>query len=139
MAWTYDWTTRIDPYGKPTGIFDVTPFPITETSTHYTVQNENWTNTYVLGTLYFVDGAAADDTGDGLTFATPKKTLSAAIALITSTNNATIIIRGAHDAFNGEYIGYGYTSKMGISNTQRVMWASYRMGYGRLRKRNRAP
>lgn len=42
------------------------------------------------GTIYYVDAAQADDTGDGLSPSTAKKTIGAAIALLTTGDAITI-------------------------------------------------
>jgi hypothetical protein len=101
--WTYDWSARTDRHGKTTGIYATTPFPITESTSAYTVTNDDHPDgiTFNLGTLYFVDGAAANDSGAG-TWPSPWKSITNAIANVAS-GNKTIVVRGAHDAFDGIY------------------------------------
>lgn len=125
-AWSYDWSTRVDQYGKPAGIFTSTPFPLTESSTSYWITNDEGGVEYNLGTLYFVDGAKADDTGDGLSLANAKKTVDAAITAAGS-GNKTILVRGAHDAFDGVYAekNLTLTGHSGTDNTHRFMVCGY--------------
>ena len=131
-AWLFSWATRTDHHGKPAGHFATTPFPIYETNTTYTVTNDESPNgkTFSLGSLYFVDGAKADDTGDGLSLATAKKTITAAYNAAGS-GNKTILIRGAHDAFNGIYTTnatetvLSWAMKAGAGDTNRYMWCGY--------------
>ena len=44
------------------------------------------------GTIFYVDSAAADDTGDGLTAATAKKTIDAGVNLCTANNGDVVLI-----------------------------------------------
>jgi len=54
--------------------------------------------TQAIGNSYFVDAARPDDTGDGTTWATAKKTINAAIGLCTANNNDYIFIKaGSYD------------------------------------------
>jgi hypothetical protein len=130
QGWTFDWSMCTDPYNKPRGIYEQTPFPITESSTSYTVTNEDYPNgiTFDLGTLYFVDGAVADDSGDG-TWARPFKTITHAISAVTS-GNKTVVVRGPHGAFDGTYVGSydmqaGTPVRSGTDDTHRYMIVGY--------------
>ena len=53
--WEFSWDVRTDRDGKPAGIYETTPYPIDETSTSYTITNDDGTKTYELGTKYYVD------------------------------------------------------------------------------------
>lgn len=128
VAWTFNWSNPVDQMGKPRGIFTTTPFPITEASTTYSVTNDESPNgkAFALGNKFYVDGAAADDNGAG-TWASPFKTLTRALATVGSTNgNTTIIVRGAHDAFDGIYQNNHYSwAGVGLSDTQRLTIVGY--------------
>jgi hypothetical protein len=128
LGWAFNWSNPVDQMGKPRGCFTVTPFPITEASTSYSITNDEGVKTFTLGTLYFVDGAAADDSGSGTAFNSPKKFLHSAIALLGAGTNATVLVRGAHDGFDGVYTngaGYSFTSKSGIDDTHRLSVIGY--------------
>ena len=110
----------------PAGIFEQTPFPITETGTEYSIKNDESPagKTFYLGTKYFVDGGYNGGQSDG-SWEKPWKSISAALAK-SGSGNTTIIIRGAHDDFNGIYYGtYSLASKAGIDDTHRFMLAGY--------------
>lgn len=121
----FDWSVRTDRDGKPAGIFESTPFPIDENSTTYAITNDEGTKTFTLGTLYFVDGAKADDTGDGLSLANAKKTIAAAVT-VAGNGNKTIIVRGAHDAFDGTYTDTNIALGIGTDDTHRWMIVGYK-------------
>jgi hypothetical protein len=125
--WGFDWATRTDRDGNPAGVFTMTPFPVDENSTSYSITNDEGTKTFTLGTRYFVDGAKADDTGDGLSLANAKKTIGAAMTA-AGNGNKTIIVRGAHDAFDGIYHETGLESHGGIGagDTARFMIVGYK-------------
>jgi hypothetical protein len=101
--WAYDWTVRTDRHGEPAGTFTTTPFPITESSTSYTVMNDEFPGgrTFTLGTKYYVDGGYTGGSNDG-SWSHPWTTIATAVSNVASGNN-TIIVRGAHDAFDGGY------------------------------------
>lgn len=125
-AWSFNWTNRVDWHGKPAGHFATTPFPIWETNTTYTITNDESPNgkTFTLGTLYFVDGAKADDTGSGLSLATAKKTIQAGLDAAGS-GNKTVLVRGAHDAFDGLYHESDLNMNPGTDDTHRFMLCGY--------------
>lgn len=124
-AWSFSWSTRTDIAGKPAGIFTTTPYPLDENSTTYSITNDEGATTFTLGTLYFVDGAKANDSGDGLSLATAKKTIGAGITAAGS-GNKTVLIRGAHDAFDGTYSITGETHPLfGTANTTRFTICGY--------------
>ena len=126
-SWVYDWSKRVDRDGTPAGIYTNTPFPITEISTTYSIKTDEFPSgkTYNLGTLYFVDGARPDDSGDGRTLATAKKTIAAAITTAGSGNKA-VIVRGAHDSFDGVYrVTVSFNRISGIGDTNRFMLTGY--------------
>lgn len=124
-AWQYDWSVRTDPHGMPAGILTNTPWPLTESSSYYVVTNDEYPTgrTFFLGTKYYVDGAVADDTGNGA-WATPFKTIGHALTDVGNGNN-TILVRGAHDAFDGVYNEYDLTMPMGTGDTNRYMVCGY--------------
>ena len=124
----YDWNNRVDRYGKPAGIFDITPFPITEITTEYSIKNDEnpQGKTYYLGTKYYVDGLKLDDSDDGLTLSTAKKTIKAAMT-VAGNGNKTIIVRGAHDSFDGIYYWtIGDYSGYGVDDTHRWTLSGYK-------------
>jgi len=126
-AWKYNWATRVDRDGQPAGIYTQTPYPITETSSNYFFKTDEFPDgkCYNLGTLYFVDGARPDDSGNGLSLATAKKTISAAITAAGS-GNKTILVRGAHGSFNGVYTErIGFYGLSGVDDTHRLMLVGY--------------
>jgi hypothetical protein len=126
-GWTFDWGRRTDQHGQPAGTYINTPFPITESTTGYTITNDEGVTTYALGTRYFVDGARPDDSGTGLSLATAKRTLGAALNAAGS-GNKTIIVRGAHDGFNGTYsysADLALGGKRGVDNDHRFMIVGY--------------
>lgn len=130
-AWNFDWRVRTDQHGQPAGVYATTPFPITESSTDYTVTFDEGSVTFNLGTKYYVDGAKADDSGDGLSLANAKQTIGAALTA-AGTGNKTVIVRGAHDAFDGIY---HYTTTLSLgSNTGTSDTARFSLvGYGQER------
>lgn len=117
----FDWNSRTDRYGFPAGYLDSTAFPIDENSTTYMVKNdENPTGkTYTLGTLYFVDSARADNSGDGTSLATAEKTIAAAIA-DAGSGNKTIVVR------RGTYFEYNMAIGTGTDDTHRWMIVGYK-------------
>jgi hypothetical protein len=122
----FSWETRTDRYGKASGIFTSTPFPIDENTATYSVRNDENPNgkTYYLGTKYYVDGAYAGGNSDG-SWSRPFTSISSAISSVTS-GNVTIIVRGAHDSFNGIYTeSSGFATKAGTDDTHRWMIAGY--------------
>ncbi|MEK6875669.1 MAG: choice-of-anchor Q domain-containing protein, partial [Nanoarchaeota archaeon] len=125
--WQFDWNVRTDRYGKPAGIFEQTPFPITETTTSYSIKNDEDPDgslkVYQLGTKYYVDGGYTGGSNDG-SFTKPYKTISAALSTVSAGNKA-IIVRGAHDGFSGIYNEVGLTLKSGINDTYRFMIVGY--------------
>lgn len=124
---SFNWITRIDDYDKPAGIFEATPFPIIESTTTYLVKNDENPSgkTYTLGTHYYVDGDTGNDTNIGLVFGSPKKTIQSAVATAGS-GNKTIIVRGAHDSFDGVYNGnVSFNGLAGTDDTHRLMLVGY--------------
>jgi len=111
----------------PAGIYASTPFPVTETSTSYVMKTDEDPEgkTYFLGTKYFVDGKDGDDSKDGLSMASARKTINAA-KTAAGSGNKTIIVRGAHGGWDGVY--YETVSFYGISgldDTHRLMLVGY--------------
>jgi hypothetical protein len=102
-GWQYDWNLRTDVYGKPAGGFDQTPFPITEKTESYTISTDEGVKTFYLGKKFYVDGLTGSDANPGTSFDAPKKTIKAATIAARGRGNKTIIVRGAHDGFNGDY------------------------------------
>lgn len=121
----FDWGKRIDRYGTPAGHFEITPFPIDETMTSYSITNDEGTKTYYLGTKYYVNGKDGNDSNDGLSLADAKKTIRAAIMAAGSGNN-TIIVRGPHDGWNGIYYESGLNPKVGADDAHRFMIVGYK-------------
>ncbi len=121
----YDWGVRTDRYGKPAGIFEETPFPITETTTEYSIKNDEFPlgKTYYLGTKYYVDGGYTGGANDG-SWQKPWTSVKTAVWKAPA-GNVTIIIRGAHDSFNGIYNETYIVLKPGIDDTRRFMLVGY--------------
>ena len=125
MADYFNWSVRTDRDSKPAGIFTATPFPVIESTTEYTITNDEGAKVYTLGTLYFVDGAKADDTGDGLSLANAKKTIGAAVTA-AGAGNKTIVVRGVHDAFDGTYNeAVSFAGSDGTNDTHRLSLIGY--------------
>ena len=136
--WQYNWNTRTDRYGKPAGIFDQTPFPINENSISYSIANDENPNgkTFYLGTKYYVDGGYMGGSNDG-SWQKPWTSITTAIAhLPGGAGNNTIIVRGAHDSFNGIYYETGINNVStghlaprggvtGVDDTHRFMIVGY--------------
>jgi hypothetical protein len=124
----FDWGTRLDRYGKPAGYFVETPFPLDEVTTSYAIRSDEYPlgRVYELGGKLYVDGARPNDAGDGLSLATAKRTIAAAIAAASSPSNTTILIRGAHDGFDGRYPEVGLRLRSGLDDTHRFMLSGYR-------------
>ncbi|RPI76799.1 MAG: hypothetical protein EHM45_11715 [Desulfobacteraceae bacterium] len=122
----FDWNARIDRHGKPSGCFEETPFPIDETADSYSIKNDEYPNgrTYYLGTKYYVDGLRPDDSGDGLSMSNAKKTIAGAIQT-AGDGNKTIIVRGAHDEFDGVYREHTLWPKTGVDDAHRWMIVGY--------------
>jgi hypothetical protein len=120
----FDWAVRTDRDGMPAGRYETTPFPITETTTSCVVRNDEHPDgiTFELGSLHFVDGAAGAG-GDG-SWALPWATIAEAIGAVPA-GNATIVVRGAHDGFDGVYPETGLTLKSGVDDTHRWTLAGY--------------
>ncbi len=119
-AWNYDWKIRTDFYGKPAGIFDVTPFPIDENTVSYSIKNDEFPNgkTFSLGTKFYVDSARPDNTGDGRSLATAKKTIAAAITAAGAGNKTIIVRKGTYKEFN-------LACQAGLNDTMRWMVVGY--------------
>jgi hypothetical protein len=121
----FDWAVRTDRDGKPAGHYEETPFPITEDTESYTIRNDENPSgkTYELGTKHFVDGGFSG-AGDG-SWASPWTTIAEAVASVPEGNH-TIIVRGAHDGFDGYYMGRGDLSlKSGVDDTHRWTLTGY--------------
>jgi len=72
------------------------------------------------GTVYYVDAGSADDTGDGLTWATAKKTIQAAVTL--ARDYTVIYCRTADAAFSEDVEtnpSYDNIRLIGVSTSQR--------------------
>jgi len=120
----FDWDKRVDRDGKPAGHYEITPFPIDENSTSYSITNDEGMKTYQLGTKYYVDGKNGNDYNNGLSLASAKKTIKAAISA-AGNGNKTIIVRGTHDGWNGIYYESGIRSGYGVDETHRWMLVGY--------------
>lgn len=126
-AWQFSWASRTDRYGKPAGIFAETPFPLTESTTSYTIQTDEFPEgtTYFLGTKYYVDGASGNNANDGLSPNRAKQTIGAAV-LAAGSGNKTILVRGAHDTFDGVYREtVSFYGVAGLGDTNRLILAGY--------------
>ena len=121
--WDFSWNTRTDRDGKPAGMYDITPFPITRYTSHYTITTDEGATTYILGTKYFVDGGYTGGNSDG-SWDKPWTSISQAIYNV-DPGNVTIIVRGAHDEFDGVYYDDGFTLKSGIDDTHRFTLVGY--------------
>ena len=122
-AWQFSWDTRTDRDGKPAGIYETTPYKIDENSTSYSITNDDGTVTYQLGTKYYVDGGYTGGSSDG-SWSKPWTTIEDALDNVAE-GNKTIIIRGAHDGFDGYYPEYDLSLKSGIDDTHRFMLVGY--------------
>ncbi len=122
--WTYDWSTRTDRDGQPAGIFTTTPVPVTETTTSYSIANDEGTKTFTLGTKYYVDGLDGNDSYNGLSLVTAKQTISAAVSAAGS-GNKTIIVRGAHDGWDGIYYESSIRLRAGTDDSNRWLIVGY--------------
>jgi hypothetical protein len=102
----FDWAVRTDRDGMPAGHYETTPFPITETTTSCVVRNDEHPDGVVfeLGSLHFVDGAAAAG-GDG-SWGSPWATIAEAVAAVPA-GNETIVVQGAHDGFDAAGLAAG--------------------------------
>ena len=100
--WQFDWSVRTDRHDRPAGHYELTPYPITETTTSYTIVNDEGAKACELGARFYVDGARPDDDGDGRSLAAAKRTIAATVQA-AGPGNVTIIVRGAHDDFDGVY------------------------------------
>jgi hypothetical protein len=117
----FSWETRTDRYGKTAGIFDVTPFPIDETTESYVFRSDEFPEgkTYNLGTKYYVDAGSGDDMNSGLALSKPKKTIQSAIQAAGDGSN-TIIVR------NGIYmLTTPLVPGAGEDDTHRLMIVGY--------------
>jgi len=121
--WRFRWEERTDRDGKPAGVYEVTPCPITEKTLNYTIGTDEGPTTYELGELYFVDGAMPDDGGDGRSLGTAKRTIAAAIEA-AGKGHRTLIVRGAHDGFDGVY-HETFRALPGVDDTHRWMVVGY--------------
>ncbi len=127
---SFDWNTRVDRSGKPAGVFTETPFPVDENSTSYDILNDENPSgkTFNLGTHYYVDGdpaGAGNDGNAGTSFSLPKLTIQSAVTAAGSGNKA-IIVRGAHDSFDGVYTGnVSFNGLSGTDDTHRITLVGY--------------
>jgi hypothetical protein len=125
------WNLRTDRHGKPAGIFDTTPFPITENTTSYTIKNdENPTGkTYVIDPtkIVFVDGSLGGNCVGSYSPTTRTcsggshnayTTIVGGIA-VTSAGNYTVLIR------SGTYTETLIMPKSGTDDTHRFMIVGY--------------
>jgi hypothetical protein len=126
-TWTYDWSRRTDRDGKPAGIYRRTPFPIDETTASYLVRSDEYPQgkTCFLGRRVYVDGQDGADANDGSSLPRAKRTIRAGVAA-APPGNSTVIIRGAHNGFDGKYPETGITLKSGVDDTHRFLLAGYR-------------
>jgi len=128
MAWKFNWGVRTDHHGLPSGAYTTSPVPITESTTEYVLKNDEYPDgkTFYLGTKIYVDGGYSGGSNDG-SWAHPYTTITAAISsMATGRGNRTIIVRGAHDAFDGVYTGtYSLTNYPGDDDTHRTMIVGY--------------
>ena len=125
-GWEFDWDIRNDRDGKPAGIYTETPFPIDENTISYSIKSDEYPEgkTYYLGTKYFVDGAYTGGSNDG-SWEHPWTSISEALSNAGSGNTA-IIVRGAHDGFDGIYYGtYSLSNHYGVDDTHRFMIVGY--------------
>lgn len=125
----FSWEHRTDRHEKPAGIFEITPFPVTEENTidnSYSIKNDEFPTgkTYYLGTKYYVDGGFTSGGSDG-SWEHPWTTISDALDAVEGGKNITIIVRGMHDDFNGEYSETGLLLKSGRDDTHRFMIVGY--------------
>ncbi len=118
QAWNFSWTKGTDPNGFFPGHFETTPFPITEETTQYSITNDEGTQTFYLGTKYYVDAAKGSDGSSGLSINTPKKTITAAIEAAGS-GNKTIIVR------SGTYNEVHLVLQSGVDESRRFMIVGY--------------
>jgi hypothetical protein len=120
-SWKYDWAVRTDRYGKPAGIFDETPFPITETTESYAIRSDEFPDgkTYYLGTKYYVDWSTGVDAGNCQTFSSPCRTINYAITSAGNGNNA-IIVRGGTYSLSSSLV-----PGVGTDDTHRLMIVGY--------------
>lgn len=110
------------------GHFETTPFPIDEGTTSYSVDNDDGSQSFELGTKLYVDGASGADQGDCQSSATPCLSIAYAIEQAPA-GNTTILVRGAHDGFDGIYAETGLNPKAGTDHGHR--WSL--VGYGQER------
>lgn len=106
------------------GHFETTPFPIDETTSSYTLVNDDGSVSFELGTKLYVDGGTGTDQGDCRSFAAPCATITYAIDQ-APTGNATVIVRGEHDDFDGVYAETSLNPKVGDDPTHRWMLVGY--------------
>jgi hypothetical protein len=121
--WAFDWHVRTDRDGKPAGHYELTPYPITEKTSSYTITNDEGRTTYALGEKHYVDGGYAGGASDG-SWERPWVTLRAALTNAPE-GNTTIIVRGAREGFDGQYDEVGLIMKTGLDDTHRFMVVGY--------------
>lgn len=126
----YDWSTRTDRDGHPAGIFTTTPFPLDESSTTYSITNDEGTKTFTLGTIYFVDNGASGCTNGNTSYNPTNRnctggsntvytTIANALSAVTP-GNKTIFVR------DGTYGENNLTYKPGTDDTHRYMICGYK-------------
>jgi hypothetical protein len=108
-TWQFDWNARTDRYGKPAGYFDITPFPINETTTSYSIKNDEYPNgkTYYVGTKYYVDRNIGIDSGNCQNSNNPCSTINYAITQAGNGNVAILIKAGIYDLTTSLTVGSG--------------------------------
>jgi len=126
--WRFDWNTRTDINGKTAGIFEVTPFPIYESTESIAIKNDEHQNgkVFLTGNKIYVDGNLGNDLNDGLSFDKPKKTIGKALQQIEQGQHHTILIRGAYGSFDGIYREtIKLNGKSGKNDQERLIIAGY--------------
>lgn len=125
--WQFDWNTRTDRDGKQAGIYEITPIPITEGSTTYSITNDEGTKTFFLGSIYFVDNNGVSNgstTYDPATRTTGSGsyTVYSSIANAFSAQNSgnvTLLVR------DGTYYESGLRIRLGTDDSHRYIVAGY--------------
>jgi len=121
--WKFSWDNRTDPDGMPAGIYKYTPYPLYSDTTAFTIQTEEGPVTYSVGEKHFVDGGYTGATSNG-TWEQPWKTIKKALNNVGDGHKA-ILVRGAHDDFDGVYDEVGLVLRSGIDRSRPFVIAGY--------------
>jgi hypothetical protein len=115
----YDWSVRTDRDGKPAGVYGITPFPIDETMSSFSITNDEGTKIFYLGTICFLDNSAGII--NGATNYNP-------VTRTCGSGGAYTVFTNITSALNA--LGYGNKTLLVRAGTYTVSGISFSTHYG---------